>query len=106
MESSPILFFYLKIQTIFVESMNAYMTLKEFQYLSYQEKIQVLQNHGEFADSYTTGNELVKCFSVHRFFVEIYYNLETKTIREINGFVSGISLDKYVINFNNCNNQL
>lgn len=81
------------------------MTLQEFKYLSIQEKLELIKTSGEFADSYTTKVELVKCYAVHRFFVEIIYDLKTNTIKDIHGFITGISLDKYVINFNNCNNQ-
>jgi len=81
------------------------MTLQEFKYLSIQEKLELIKTSGEFADSYTTKVEMVKCYAVHRFFVEITYDLKTNTFKDIHGFITGISLDKYVINFNNCNNQ-
>ncbi len=81
------------------------MTLQEFENLSFQEKLHVVKTSGEFADSYITKSEMVKCYAAHRFFVEITYDLKTNRIKDIHGFVTGISLDKYVINFNNCNNQ-
>ncbi len=81
------------------------MTLQEFKYLPFQKKLELVKNSGEFADSYTTKVEMVKCYAIHRFFVEITYDLKTNKIKKIHGFITGISLDKYVINFNNCNNQ-
>jgi hypothetical protein len=81
------------------------MTLQEFENLSFQEKLHVVKTCGEFADSYKTRTDLVKCYSVNKFFVEIFYSLKKNSVVDIHGFVNGISLDKYVINFNNCNNQ-
>jgi hypothetical protein len=81
------------------------MTLQDFDYLTFIEKLNVVKEFGEFADNFRSKTENIRCFSVHKFFVEIVYDTEMTNIIDIRGFESGISLDKYVINFNNCNNR-
>ncbi len=53
------------------------MTLEAFEYLSFQEKLELVKTSGEFADSYITKVEMVKCYALHRFFVEVIYDLKT-----------------------------
>ena len=81
------------------------MTLQDFDYLNFREKLDVVKEFGEFADNYLSKTERIRCFSVHKFFVEVVYNTEMSAITDLRGFESGISLDKYVINFNNCNKR-
>ena len=82
------------------------MTLKEFEYLSFDEKLEIIWEKGEFVDTYISKVEYIHCFSVNRFFVELVYSENRNDVKDIRGFVTGFSLDKYVVNFNNCNNQL
>lgn len=82
------------------------MTLQEFEYLSFDDKLGLIFEKGEFVDTYTSKNEYIHCFSVGRFFVELIYGENRNDVIDIRGFESGISLDKYVVNFNNCNNLL
>lgn len=82
------------------------MTLNEFEFLSFDEKLDLIFETGEFVDTYVSNIEYIHCFSVSRFFVELVYGENKQDVIDIRGFVSGISLDKYVVNFNNCNNLL
>ncbi len=81
------------------------MTLQDFEYLTFIEKLNVVKEFGEFADNYMSKTESIRCFSVYKFFVELVYNPEMTNIIDIRGFESGVSLDKYVVNFNNCNKR-
>ena len=81
------------------------MTLQDFDYLTFIEKLNVIKEFGELADNYISKTENIRCFSVHKFFVEVIYNAEMTHIIDIRGFESGITLDKYVINFNKYNNR-
>ena len=81
------------------------MTLQTFDNLEFVDKLNAVKQFGEFVDTYLSKTESIRCFSVHKFFVEIVYDHEMTKILDLRGFDSGISLDKYVINFNNCNNR-
>ena len=82
------------------------MTLQEFEYLSFDEKLDIIWEKGEFVDTYTSKVEYIHCFSVNCFFVELVYSENRNDVKDIRGFETGINLDKYVVNFNNYNNQL
>lgn len=81
------------------------MTLQDFHYLSFIERLNVVKEFGELADNYISKTENIRCFSVHKFFVEVVYNTEMTHIIDIRGFETGMTLDKYVINFNGGNNR-
>ncbi len=44
------------------------MTLQEFEYLSFDEKLDIIWEKGEFVDTYTSKVEYIHCFSVNCFY--------------------------------------
>ena len=51
------------------------MTLQDFDYLTFIEKLNVVKEFGEFADNFKSKTENIRCFSVHKFFVPPYLRL-------------------------------
>ncbi len=76
------------------------MTLDDFNNLDFFDKLKLVWGKGIFADTYITKNEYIKCYAVNMFFVEVVYDSNQKEIIDIRPFVTGHSLDKYVVNFN------
>ena len=80
------------------------MKIEDYNNLDFYEKLKLVWNEGEFVDTFANKVEYIKCYSVKLFFVEVVYDNKQKEIIDIRPFVTGHSLDKYVINFNKCKN--
>ena len=75
------------------------MTLYEFNVLEINERMEVVNQKGQFIDNHVTKSEKCNLYSVDMFFVEVVYNSETNTITELRSFKTGHLLDKYSVDF-------
>ena len=71
------------------------MLLKEFNNLTYDEKLFTVVDKGVFLDNYVTVNIRINLYSVSKFYVELVYDSELNKEVEIRNFKSGVNLDKY-----------
>lgn len=74
------------------------MTLYEFNLLSKNEKIINVFEKGVFLDYYISETEVLNCYAVDMFFVELVYDSKVNQIIDVRSFVSGWCLDKYSVN--------
>jgi hypothetical protein len=71
------------------------MRLKEFNELTFDEKLFKVVDEGTFLDNYVTSDVRINLYSVHKFYVELVYNGDENKIEEIRSFKHGVHLDKY-----------
>lgn len=75
------------------------MTLYEFNRLSEDEQLKTVWSIGIFLDNNISKSEMVSCYAIDLFFVELLYYIDTNKITEVRSFKSGRCLDKYSPNF-------
>jgi len=75
------------------------MTLYQFNRLSEEEQIFEVWNTGIFLDNYILETEILSCFAIDNFFVELVYNAGLNKVVEVRSFEGGWCLDKYAPNF-------
>jgi hypothetical protein len=76
------------------------MTLKEFNALELNERVDVVIQYGTFLLNYITKDiRIINCYAIDKFFVEVVYDAEYNTITEVRSFKYGHSLDKYSAKF-------
>ena len=71
------------------------MTLYEFNVLELNERMEVVNQKGQFIDNHITSSEKCNLYAIDRFFVEVVYDAEHNTITELRSFKYGHLLDKY-----------
>ncbi len=74
------------------------MTLKEFNKLTYDEKIFIVVDKGTFLENYVTKEIRINLYAVAKFYVELVYESALNKIVEVRSFKFGHELDKYTIN--------
>lgn len=74
------------------------MTLYEFNVLEFNYQMEAVNQLGTFLDNYIGNGERCNCYAIDKFFVEVVYNPEFNTIKEIRSFKTGVHLDKYTTN--------
>jgi len=75
------------------------MTLYEFNRLSKEEKLKKVWSIGVFLDNHISKTEMLSCYAIDMFFVELVYDADKNKIIEVRNFKSGHRLDKYSPNF-------
>ena len=71
------------------------MTLYEFNRLNENDKISEVWSKGVFLDNHISKTEVLSCYAVDMFFVELVYDVDKNKIVEGRSFKSGWCLDKY-----------
>ena len=71
------------------------MTLYEFNRLSEKEQIKTVWSIGVFLDNHISKTEMVSCYAIDMFFVELLYDVDSNKILKVSSFISGWCLDKY-----------
>jgi len=74
------------------------MTLYEFNRLTQEEQIKMVWSIGVFLDNHISKNEMLSCYAIDMFFVELLYGVDINKIIEVRSFKSGWCLDKYSLN--------
>ena len=75
------------------------MTRKEFNSLSFKNKLKTILNSGKFIDAHITsvGDTLItNLYKINLFHVEVVYSDIGTNIKEINSFKMGRSMDRYI----------
>ena len=75
------------------------MTLYEFNRLSKDAQLSTVWSKGVFLDNHISKTEMLSCYAIDMFFVELVYNTETNKIVSVRSFISGWCLDKYAPTF-------
>jgi hypothetical protein len=78
------------------------MTLYNFNVLELNEKMQVVNQQGNYLDNFITDDLNFNLYAIDMFFVEVEYNKQLNEITNIKSFKGGYLLDKYS-NFNTAN---
>jgi hypothetical protein len=60
------------------------VTEKEFNLLTFDERVSMLWDIGIFLDTIDHLNQNVKLYSLYSFFVEVYYNMNNKQVIKLN----------------------
>jgi hypothetical protein len=71
------------------------MTLYEFNRLELNEHIEAVNQYGTFLNNYLTKDIRINCYAINKFFIEIVFDSEHKTIKEDGSFKSRRHLEKY-----------
>lgn len=71
------------------------MTLVEFSALNENSMIRLVSEKGVFLQHHISKTEMICCYAIELFFVELVYDANTNRLTEIRSFISGKSLDKY-----------
>jgi len=80
------------------------MTLYEFNRLSEEEQIKIVWSIGVFLDNHISKTELLSCYAIDMFFVELVYDADKNKIIKVSSFkrahcygnaVTGIYLEGY-----------
>jgi len=74
------------------------MTLYQFNRLSEKEQIKIVWSIGVFLDNHMSTTEMLSCFAIDMFFVELVYDVDKNKIMDVRSFISGWCLDKYSAN--------
>ena len=74
------------------------MTLYQFNRLSEKEQIKTVWSIGVFLDNHMSTTEMLSCFAIDMFFVELVYDVDKNKIMDVRSFISGWCLDKYSAN--------
>jgi hypothetical protein len=69
--------------------------MPQFNNLTIPEKASLIQSYGTLLVSLITENNIISLFVVGSQYLELYYDVRTRTIKEI-GIASYENLDKYV----------
>ena len=75
------------------------MTLYQFNGLSEEEQIKTVWSIGVFLDNHISKTEMLSCYAIDMFFVELVYDADKNKIIKVRSFISGWCLDKYSSNF-------
>jgi hypothetical protein len=76
------------------------MRLKEFNNLTFDEKLFRVVDEGTFLDNYVTRDIRMNLYAIGKFFVELVYDPDINKVVEIRSFSNGGQLDKYTNGFN------
>jgi hypothetical protein len=76
------------------------MRLKEFNELTFDEKLFKVVDEGTFLDNYVTRDIRMNLYAIGKFFVELVYDPDINKVVEIRSFSNGGQLDKYTNGFN------
>jgi len=74
------------------------MTLYLFNRLNTNDQLKVLWESGVFLVNHISKTEIVSCYALNMFFVEVVYDAEENSIIEVRSFKSGHRMDKYAPN--------
>ena len=75
------------------------MTRKVFNTLNFKEKLKTILNKGKFIDAHITsvGDSLItNLYKLNLFHVEVVYSNIGTSIKEINSFKMGRTMDRYI----------
>lgn len=72
------------------------MTLYEFKLKSDHEQYDIVFNQGEFIEYHIEESRRFALYAVHKFFVEVEYDLWTNKVVKKNSFVEGEFLHRYI----------
>jgi len=75
------------------------MAFYEFNRLSEEEQIKTVWSIGIFLDNHISKTEMLSCYAIDMFFVELLYDVDSNRIIKVRSFISGWCLDKYAPNF-------
>lgn len=81
------------------EHLKKRMTLYQFNRLSEEEQIKTVWGIGVFLDNHISKTEMLSCYAIDMFFVELVYDTDKNKIIKVRSFKSGWCLDKYSPNF-------
>ena len=71
------------------------MTLYEFNLMNDKDKLATVWELGVFLDNHISKIEMLSCYAIDMFFVELVYDVDTNKVTTIRSFKSGSCLDKY-----------
>jgi hypothetical protein len=59
------------------------MTLYEFTALELNERMEAVNQYGTYLGNYVAKDIRINCYAIDKFFVEVVYNSEHNTIKEV-----------------------
>jgi len=75
----------------------AYMlTLYEYNQLSLDDKASYLWNHGRYLVNRSTSSHRVNLYSLHSYYIEVWYNDQSNEIDQLRSFSSSNQLTPYL----------